>query len=202
MCAIRDAVRADLLGGSKSAYVRASKWAGQVFERWARVVVGEADPNDRRLQGRLEEGLTAVPLSTSGGRRRGTRERLLAAMSENGLSVEYDALLATRVLLDGDNRAVGVEYLKGRNSSPGFAQPKRRGWRTEAGLRPPGGHYLHQAAFNTPQLLMLSGIGPAAELRSARNRECEPPSIGVGRNLQDRYEIGAVHRDTSARGNA
>ena len=65
MCAIRDAVRADLLGGSKSAYVRTSKWAGQVFERWARVVVGEADPNDRRLQGRLEEGLTAVPLSTS-----------------------------------------------------------------------------------------------------------------------------------------
>ena len=48
-------------------------------------------------------------------------------------------------------------------------------------------------AFNTPQLLMLSGIGPAAALAGMGI----PPRvnlIGVGRNLQDRYEIGVVNR--------
>ncbi|MGA8714843.1 MAG: GMC family oxidoreductase [Roseiarcus sp.] len=191
MCAIRDAVRADLLGGSKSAYVRASKWAGQVFERWARVVVGEADPNDRRLQGRLEEGLTAVPLSTSGGRRRGTRERLLAAMSENGLSVEYDALV-TRVLLDGDNRAVGVEYLKGRNlyrasPNPSDADGEQRQVFARREV------ILAAGAFNTPQILMLSGIGPAGDL-GALGIDVRVDLSGVGRNLQDRYEIGVIHK--------
>jgi choline dehydrogenase-like flavoprotein len=53
-------------------------------------------------------------------------------------------------------------------------------------------------AFNTPQLLMLSGIG--------RREVLEPLGIpirvelpGVGQNLQDRYEIGVVHRMNFAR---
>jgi choline dehydrogenase-like flavoprotein len=48
-------------------------------------------------------------------------------------------------------------------------------------------------AFNSPQLLMLSGIGPRAELE----RLGIPVRIdlpGVGRNLQDRYEVGVIHR--------
>ncbi len=52
---------------------------------------------------------------------------------------------------------------------------------------------LAGGAFNTPQLLMLSGIGPRAELE----RHGIPVRVdlgGVGRNLQDRYEVGVVHR--------
>jgi choline dehydrogenase len=48
-------------------------------------------------------------------------------------------------------------------------------------------------AFNSPQLLMLSGIGPKEEL----GRHGIPVNIalpGVGKNLQDRYEVGIVYK--------
>jgi choline dehydrogenase len=48
-------------------------------------------------------------------------------------------------------------------------------------------------AFNSPQLLMLSGIGPGDELRS-HGIPVRVDLAGVGRNLQDRYEIGVVNR--------
>jgi choline dehydrogenase-like flavoprotein len=52
---------------------------------------------------------------------------------------------------------------------------------------------LAGGAFNSPQLLMLSGIGPEDVLR---RMNIEPRVVlpGVGMNLQDRYEIGVVNR--------
>ena len=52
---------------------------------------------------------------------------------------------------------------------------------------------LSAGAFNTPQLLMLSGIGPKQELeKHGLTTRIDLP--GVGKNLQDRYEVGIVHR--------
>jgi choline dehydrogenase-like flavoprotein len=48
-------------------------------------------------------------------------------------------------------------------------------------------------AFNTPQLLMLSGIGPAAHLRE-HGIAVKTDLPGVGRNLQDRYEVAVTYR--------
>jgi choline dehydrogenase-like flavoprotein len=48
-------------------------------------------------------------------------------------------------------------------------------------------------AFNTPQLLMLSGVGPAAHLRE-HGIPVRVDLPGVGRNLQDRYEVAVTHR--------
>jgi choline dehydrogenase len=48
-------------------------------------------------------------------------------------------------------------------------------------------------AFNTPQLLQLSGIGPSEVLARAKvPQRLDLP--GVGANLQDRYEVGVVFR--------
>lgn len=47
--------------------------------------------------------------------------------------------------------------------------------------------------FNTPQLLMLSGIGPNEEL-TKRGIKINVTLGGVGKNLQDRLEVGVVHR--------
>ena len=52
---------------------------------------------------------------------------------------------------------------------------------------------LSGGAFNTPQLLMLSGIGPQAELDRYGIKHVQILD-GVGKNLQDRYEVGVVHR--------
>ena len=52
---------------------------------------------------------------------------------------------------------------------------------------------LAGGVFSSPQLLMLSGIGPEAELR----RHAIPPVAlleRVGKNLQDRYEVAVVNR--------
>jgi choline dehydrogenase len=51
-------------------------------------------------------------------------------------------------------------------------------------------------AFNTPQILKLSGIGPRAELED-QGIDVVVDSPGVGENLQDRYEVGIVGKNRS-----
>jgi choline dehydrogenase-like flavoprotein len=99
---IRDAARTVLRGSSR------------FLSAIMRLVEGLADPNDWRLLRRNADGLCFTPLTTDRHRRIGTRERLLDVASRHPgrLHIELHAL-ATRVLLDDGNRAVGVEYLKG-----------------------------------------------------------------------------------------
>ena len=155
-----------------------------------RLVVGKGDPNDVRTDGK--EGIWYTPLSTSGHRRVGTRERVLevAARQPKRLTVELDAL-ATQVLFDGE-RAIGVEYLKGRHlykvsktAANGAGERRRVLARREV--------ILCGGAFNSPQLLLLSGIGPRAELEKL-GIPIKVDLPGVGRNLQDRYEVGVIHK--------
>ena len=151
------------------------------------------DPNVRRWGRRSFEGLCYTPLCTSDHQRIGTRERLqeVAARHRDRLHIEYDAL-ATRVLFSDGLTARGVEYLKGARLYAAHAhQSSTAGERREVRAR----HevILCGGAFNTPQLLMLSGIGPGDELR----RHGIEPKLeldGVGRNLQDRYEVAVTHR--------
>jgi choline dehydrogenase-like flavoprotein len=139
------------------------------------------------------EGLFYTPLTTSRGRRNGSRERLLdvAQRWPHLLEIRLHAL-ATRVLLDADNRAVGIEYLRGRNlyrahELAGDLPASRVTVLARKEVILAGG------AFNTPQILMLSGIGPRADLEKL-GIDVRVDLPGVGRNLQDRYEIGVVNR--------
>src|SRR5262249_50638783 len=52
---------------------------------------------------------------------------------------------------------------------------------------------LAAGAFNTPQLLKLSGVGPKDEL-ARFGIDVKVDLAGVGTNLQDRYEVGVVSK--------
>lgn len=170
--------------------------AGQIGKKLQRLrwlVEGQLDPNDWRLVRNNSIGLRYLPLTTSNHARTGARERVLEVSQKwpQRLRVELNCL-ATRVLFDERQRAVGVEYLKGERlyraharPSDGPGEPRRLYASREI--------ILAGGAFNTPQLLMLSGIGPRDVLEDNRIPvRVELP--GVGRNLQDRYEIAVVNR--------
>jgi len=97
---------------------------------------------------------------------------LRPAAARSGLTVATGAL-ASRIVLDGD-RAVGVEYL--HNGEPVVATAERE-------------VILAGGVINSPQLLMLSGIGDPAMLR-AHDIAVAAPLSGVGRNLQDHISAG------------
>ena len=157
-----------------------------------RALRGRGDPNARRLGGKGIEGACYTPLSTSGHQRMGSRERLLdvRARHPERLHIELDAL-ATRVLFDDRQRAVGVEYRKGRRLYRAHAEPSGDAGELRK-VRARREVVLCGGAFNTPQLLMLSGVGPAAELQR-HGIAVRVDLAGVGCNLQDRYEVAVTH---------
>ncbi|WP_283847673.1 GMC oxidoreductase [Bradyrhizobium sp. NAS80.1] len=101
--------------------------------------------------------------------------------------------LVSEVLFEGD-RAVGVAYLSGARlymGDPNAADAHGPGSPQKAYARREV--ILAGGAYNTPQILMLSGIGPRAELeRHGIAVRLDRP--GVGANLHDRYEVCVVHR--------
>jgi len=151
------------------------------------------DINDRRITEATAEGLFYTPLATRGHRRTGSRERVLDVVARlpHRLDLRMNAL-ATQILFDTQQRAIGVEYLRGArlyraDRSPASGNAERCVVHAAKEVILSGG------AFNTPQLLMLSGIGPRAVLQQ-HGIPILVDLPGVGRNLQDRYEVGVVNR--------
>ncbi len=88
---------------------------GEPVKRVGWLLQGQADPNDWRLVQGNAVGVRYPPLANRNHQRVGTRDRLrdVAKTHPDHLTIETDALV-TRVLFDENNRAVGVEYLKGQ----------------------------------------------------------------------------------------
>jgi choline dehydrogenase len=156
---------------------------------------GLLDPNDVRTLKRGREGLFNVPYSAWQGRRAGTREyvQAVARALPNNLLVQTDTLV-TRIMFEG-TRAIGVEYLRHPSLYRADARAPMDGAEPVARERMFASReiILAAGAFNSPQLLKLSGIGARDELAAFGI-----PSVvdlpGVGENLQDRYEATVVTR--------
>jgi choline dehydrogenase len=98
----------------------------------------------------------------------------------SNLTIVTDAH-ATRILFSG-KRATGIEYLRG-------------GTRESAHAR--GEVILAAGAFNSPQVMQLSGLGPAAHLQ-ALGIPVLADMPGVGANLQDHYNGRLVYECVGA----
>jgi len=160
------------------------------------LLLGTRDVNDVRSLADRPEGVYLPGLAINQkGRRASPREYIQATQRECGNQLKVQTnVLVTRILFDENQTAVGVQYREGKNlyradhkatnGSLGAVHPPRT-------VKARKEIILSAGAFNTPQLLMLSGIGPKEELQ----RFHIPVRVdlpGVGKNLQDRYEVGVV----------
>jgi len=125
------------------------------------------DPN-----GAEQEGISRMEATVGDGKRSSTaRAYLYPAMARPNLTVVTGAL-TTRILLER-GRAVGVEYA--RNGRLEQARAERE-------------LILSGGAYNSPQILMLSGIGPADHLRSVGITPVHDLP-GVGQNLAEHPNV-------------
>ncbi|KAF1973743.1 alcohol oxidase [Bimuria novae-zelandiae CBS 107.79] len=106
--------------------------------------------------------------------------------------------LATRVLFDrngtscgGVPRATGVEYLQGKSIYKADARYSSSNNGTLKTATARKEVIVSSGTFNTPQLLMLSGIGPKEQLAQF-NIPLVVDAQGVGRNLMDNQEMPIV----------
>jgi len=131
------------------------------------------------MNGFQQEGFGAMDRTTRRGRRWSTAKAYLRpALRRPNLTLRTGAL-TTRVRLDG-TRAVGVEYASSRRVHEVRAEREV---------------ILSGGAINSPQLLLLSGIGAADQLAALGIRAIADLP-GVGQNLQDHLEIYVQHACT------
>jgi choline dehydrogenase len=125
------------------------------------------------LHAQVEEGFARgeVNIDRHGRRASTSRAYLHPVMGRENLTIEMNAL-TTRVLIDKE-RAVGVEYVQNGHVEQVYADREV---------------ILCGGSYNSPQLLMLSGIGPGAQLR----RHGIEPVVdlpGVGGNLSEHPHV-------------
>ena len=147
-----------------------------LFRAFFEAVQQAGHPMTTDVNGYRQEGFNAFDRNVYRGRRlSAARAYLHPVLRRPNLEVVTHAH-ATRLAMEG-SRAVGVEYVRRRGSRSGGRRVAQAGEVILCG-----------GAVNSPQLLQLSGIGPAGVLADAGVEPVvEVP--GVGENLQDHLEV-------------
>lgn len=156
--------------------IRTNRVADPVIDTFLEAVRSAGYPETPDYNGAVQDGFARLQINVDRGRRQSTAVAYLRpAMRRPNVRVETGAHVS-RILLDG-GRAVGVEYLR----DGGTVRVKAEREVVLAG-----------GSINSPQVLMLSGIGPGdhlAEVGVATERELPQ----VGSNLQDHPSIGVEY---------
>ena len=133
------------------------------------------------VNGHRQEGFCRFDMNVDGGVRASTAQAYLHNAPRCANPTIRTGVLVQRVIVDGP-RAVGVEF--GRQDRVETAHAERE-------------VIVAAGAFGSPQLLMLSGVGPADHLR-AHGIDVHTDLPGVGGNLHDHLEVhvhtGAANR--------
>jgi len=156
------------------------EWRDPLCEAFIEGAVQMGIPRNRDYNGAQQAGVSYVQRIIENGRRvSAARGYLHTAMKRRNLTVRTHAH-ATNFIFDG-KRAVSVRYLKGgRNGTPVEVRANKE-------------VILSGGAVNTPQLLQISGVGPAPLLKSL-GVEVKHELAGVGENLRDHYAPRFVAR--------
>ena len=155
-------------GGGGPLTTRRSRYADPLVDAYVEAAGQAGHPFNADYNGAEQYGIGRMQVTIRNGQRCSASVAYLRpALARPNLTVEVNAL-TTRIRLDG-NRATSVEYRQGGDLKVAHA--------TKEVL-------LCGGAINSPQVLMLSGIGAPDEL-AAHDILVKVPLPGVGKNLQD-----------------
>jgi choline dehydrogenase/4-pyridoxate dehydrogenase len=155
-------------GGDGPLATETSRYEDPLCDAYVDAARAAGLPVTEDYNGARQDGFARMQMTIEHGRRcSGAVAYLRPALSRRNLTVEIRALV-TRLLFEGA-RVVGVEYI-------------RHGEKTV--VRAEREVILSGGSINSPQLLMLSGIGDPDEL-GAQEIPVTVPLSGVGKNLQD-----------------
>lgn len=154
------------------------------------------DPNHSGYLKNKPNGVFNIPFNATDGIRKGVREYIMETEAQypRNLLIKKESL-CTKVLFDDQDKtkAIGIEFLEGAHAYKAdvLNQSKAKSSYVKKKAFAAKEVILAGGAFSTPQIMMLSGLGPADELQRMgisviRNMP------GVGKNLQDRYEVTVV----------
>ncbi|MCZ6636581.1 MAG: GMC family oxidoreductase N-terminal domain-containing protein, partial [Alphaproteobacteria bacterium] len=155
-------------GGAGPMTIERSRSDDPIWEAWLEAARSAGQPITDDLNGARQEGFGVLQNTIKNGRRWSVARAYLHPVRRRVNLKLVTRARALRIVMDG-TRAVGVEYEKGRKLITAQASKEV---------------ILCGGAINSPQLLMLSGIGPADHLRG-HGIDVSLDVPGVGQNLQD-----------------
>jgi choline dehydrogenase len=125
-------------------------------------------PKNSDYNGAKQQGVGIVQSTIKNGKRDSAAAAFLKPVLGRSNLTTITHAQVEKIIIN-DKKAVGVQYSKGAKTITSYAQREI---------------ILSAGAFHSPQLLMLSGIGEATELKK-HGIECIHELKGVGKNLQD-----------------
>lgn len=173
-------------GGSGPLGTEFAKTTDPLYDAWIAAAQARGIPYTPDYNGAQSVGIGRSQYTIRDGRRASSARAFLRPARGRGNLVVRTGALVSRIIMRG-TRAVGVEYFDGNEVVEAKASREV---------------IVSSGTFNTPQLLMLSGIGPADHLKSVGISPVA--DLPVGRNLQDHWAVlimfrrkglGSFHRE-------
>ena len=155
-------------GGSGPVYVRKGEMPSPLYEAFLAAGAEAGYPQSDDINGAEQEGFAAFQMNVDKGQRASTAHAYIRANPGRRNLTVADRALAQQLIVEG-NRIAGVTYRRGGEAIEARARRET---------------ILASGAVGSPQLLMLSGLGPAEQLRE-HGIKCVADLPGVGADLQD-----------------
>lgn len=166
----------DYRGGRGPLNVHTGDEPNPLFDAFIEAGQQAGYPFTEDMNGYQQEGVGLMDMTIKQGKRWSAAQAYLRPVLDRPNLTTETGAMTHRILLDGD-KVVGVEYVQD-------GKTLRVAARKEV--------IVSSGAINSPQLLMLSGIGPAADLEKL-GIEVKADRPGVGQNLQDHLELYVQH---------